>query len=145
MSWSGGRFLGLVLLLLWSGAIWWGLTTTRVSDTAWFPGSGLVFNLGHAVLFGVEALLLGWVLHPEERPGHGRWLLASTLAWLYSAGLEGRQGFLDGREASLADLLTNAIGAFGVPWMLADRTTRARRAVWVGLGALGSALLDTLT
>jgi hypothetical protein len=145
MSWIRGRFLELVLLLLWSGVIWWGLTTSRVSDTAWFPGSSLVFNLGHAVIFGVEALLIGRALHPGVRPGHGRWWLASTLAWLYSAALEGRQGFLDGRESSLADLLTNAIGAFGVPWMLADRTTRTRRAIWVGSGALVSALLDTLT
>jgi len=144
MSWVKGRATGLALLLVWSGAVWWGLTTTRVSEVPLFPASGFVFNVAHAVIFGVEALLVGHVLQPAARPGQGRWLLAATLAWVYSCVLEWQQQFIDGRQASPVDLLTNAIGAFGVPWMLADRELRTRRAVWVGLGALASALFDTL-
>ena len=140
-----GRPLGLALLLGWSGTIWWALTTTRMGTGPLFPGSSFVFNVGHAVIFAVEALLIGRVLQPEARPGHGRWLIASALAWTYSGALEWRQGFIEGRQSSVADLLTNAIGAFGVPWMLADREKRVGRTALVVFAALASALLDTLT
>jgi hypothetical protein len=145
MSRSWVRHLGLVLLLGWSGTIWWALTTTRMGTGSLFPGSSFVFNVGHAVIFAIEALLIGRVLQPGVRPGHGRWLIASTLAWVYSGALEWRQGFIDGRQSSGMDLVTNAIGAFGVPWMLADREKRGGRTALVVVAALASALLDTLS
>jgi VanZ family protein len=133
------------VLLAWSAAIWWALTSTRLTDGPLFPGASFVFNVGHAVIFAVEALLIAWVLQPAARPGHGRWLMASLLAWSYSGALEWRQGSIEGRQSSVADMLTNAIGAFGVPWMLSDPEARTRRAVLVGVAALASAMLDTLS
>lgn len=145
MTGSRGRILWLILLLVWSGTIWWALTTTRVGAGPLFPGSSFVFNVGHAVIFAVEALLIAWVWEPGMRPGQGRWMLASGLAWIYSGALEWRQGFIEGRQSSVADLVTNALGAFGVPWMLAVPEQRTRRMLLVGVGTLVSALVDTLS
>ena len=139
-----GRPLTALLLIAWSASIWWVLTTTRVSGGPLFPGSAFVFNLGHAGLFGLQALLIGSLLRPgtigrEAAP----WLAASCLALLYSCALEWRQDSIDGRSASWFDLLTNAVGAFGVPWALSQERLFNRRFWIVAATALMTAGLDT--
>jgi VanZ family protein len=139
-----GRPLTALLLVVWSTLVWWALTSTRVGTGPLFPGSAFVFNLGHAGLFGLQALLLGSLLRPgvigkDPRP----WLLASCTALLYSGVLEWRQGFIDGRSASGFDLVTNAVGAFGVPWVLSQERFFTWRLGLVACAALVTAGLDT--
>ena len=138
-----GQRLGV--LVAWSAVIWWALTSTRSESGPLFPGSSFVFNLGHAFIFALEALLWGWVLRPAGRLGQaGVPVLASVLALAYAGLLEWRQGFIEGRSSSWIDMLTNAIGAFGLPWVLAGGERRRQRALWVLGLALLSALGDTL-
>ena len=139
-----GRPLTALLLVTWSASIWWVLTTTRVGTEPLFPGSAFVFNVGHAGLFGLQALLIGSLWRPgpigrELAP----WVTASCLALLYSCALEWRQDSIDGRSASWFDLLTNAVGAFGAPWALSQERLFNRRFWIVAATALGTAGLDT--
>ena len=119
MAWP--RAVVTLLCAAGTGFVWMLLTSPRSPIDPFFPGAGVLFNAAHAVLFGVQALLLGLALRPGrvDVPRRGPWLLASLVALLYSGALELVQGTLPGRSASWADMLTNAVGAFGVPWALA--------------------------
>ena len=137
--------LALVLLMAWSLALWVLLLNPRVGRAAVFPGAAYLFNLAHAIVFGIEALLIGLVLRPDVgRESRVLWTLAIVLAFAYSVLLEWRQGSVVGRESSGLDVLTNAIGCVGAPWALAVGTPFHRRMLIV-LGAAGvSAVAATL-
>jgi hypothetical protein len=139
---SLGRPLATLLLVLWSALLWWLLTSTRVTSGVLFPGSVWFFNLGHAGVFGIHALLVALVLRAEGtedwlahdsggRAPFPRWVAAALVALAYSGVLEIRQGFIVGRSASWADMLTNGVGAFGAPWALAAEQLFSRRLAWV--------------
>ncbi|MGQ0553181.1 MAG: VanZ family protein [Planctomycetota bacterium] len=138
--------LWLVLLLVaWSLLVWWLLTGARIriAGTRWW-GPWLT-NFGHAPLFGVQAALLAVLLC---RPGDaafrgGRALLAAVLAMSYGVLLEWVQAHTPGRRASGLDALTDAVGAWGVPWALALGTWWNRRATVVLLSAALTAAAAT--
>lgn len=137
------RPAALLLLALWSAGVWWLLVSRDVTHLA-IAGSSYLNNLAHAVLFGVEALLLGALLAPG-RVGRPRraWLLASLLALAYSGLLEWRQGFTEGRHSSWLDMLTNTVGTFGAPACLSSWPPNAQRVAGVALLALAAAALST--
>lgn len=137
------RPLALGALLVWSAAVAWLMLSRRVTDLP-LASSGYVNNLGHAVVFGVEALLLGAVLRPGPigRPARV-WAWAAAGALAYSGLLEWAQGSVAGRMSSLDDMLTNAIGAFGAPWALCAGSASVGRVALVVALAAGSAALAT--
>ncbi len=129
-----------LLLVGWTVLVWSLLTRTPTGTEPWFPWMPYVNELGHAVLFGVEAVLLGLVLRADDPGARRRRLLAACVAaFLYGALLEWRQGMIPGRDPSAHDLFTNGVGAFGVPWALGSRRWVSGRAVLVLLLAAASA------
>lgn len=143
MTGAPSRPLALVLVLAWSGALWWLLVSRDVGDLP-LTGSSFVNNLAHAALFGVEALLLGWTLRTPAVPrAPGIWVTASLLALAYAGLLEWRQGFTEGRHSSWLDMLTNAVGSLGAPLALADLPRRWTPLLWVSGLALAAASLAT--
>lgn len=142
-----GRGLALTLVALWSGVIWWGLLTDKVGTQPLFPGSGYVFNLAHAGIFGLEALLLGFVFVPSRAPSPGRerlWWLAAALALAYSCWLEWEQGNVDGRSRSVADLVTNTLGIWGLPRALGEPRPGVRWwLLWLAACALSAGVATT--
>jgi VanZ family protein len=98
----------------WMGLIW-ALSSFRPGP----PGDGLQFdlfsNLAHAFEFGVLALLL-LPLAPRE----GEWVRAAPVVLGAIAAVAIGYGFVDehhqsgvpGRDASVLDLLTDAVGVF---------------------------------
>jgi len=140
-----GRLPAAALVLVWTLAVWWLLTSTRVTEGVRFVGSGYLFNLAHVVVFGVEAVLLGVLFEPGEVRGlSGRWLLAAVLAFAYAGLLEWRQASIPGRTGSWLDMLPNAVGAFGAPWLLARPLPWTSRPVGVAVAALLCAIPATL-
>lgn len=141
------RALVAVLCATWTGLVGMLLTSPRSPVDPFFPGAGVLFNAAHAALFGVQALLLGLALRPGrvDAPRRGPWLAASLLAFLYSGALELVQGTLAERSASWADMLTNAVGAFGVPWALAGTELFGPRTWIVAGAALGGGALASST
>lgn len=138
------RAVVLALLAAWTAGIFWLLTTPRVSTAPRFWGRAYAFNLGHAVLFGVEALLVGAALRPGRVAAlSGRWLAAALIATAYGALMEWLQGALTTRQPSLLDVATNAAGAFGVPWALARPRPLWRRPLLASLAAAACAALAT--
>ena len=136
----------ILLLVAWTILVWELLTGTRVSTEPWYPWMPYVRNFAHAVLFGVQALLIGLALRPGPvgRPV-GIWLVASTLALAYGVLTEWRQSELPGRTASGLDVVTDAIGAYGTPWALAmGFRISARAVIVVGLAA-GFSVAATLS
>lgn len=141
-------WLAALLVLGWSAMVWMVLGSDDPPVKASFPGSGLLFNAGHAALFGAEAFLLGCLVAPGRvrAPTAGRWLAVAVVAFVYSALLEWRQAGLEHRTGSVADLLTNAVGAFGMPWALSvERAPWTSRTAWVVAASLVSATLAETT
>jgi len=62
-----------------------------------------------------------------------------TVAVTYGLLIEWRQAYIPGRVASGWDLLTDAIGALGVPWALSTGALFSGRAVAVFIGAAAMA------
>lgn len=122
----------ILLLVAWTVLVWQLLTNPRVSTEPWFPWMPYVRNFGHAVLFGVQALLIGLALRPGPvgRP-LAVWLAAATLALAYGGLTEWRQSALPGRTASWIDVATDAVGAYGLPWALAEGFRISGRALIV--------------
>lgn len=118
------RGLAWIPPLLWGGLIWW--LSSRTPEG--IPGAGrvwpLVWNLGHAVLFGLLALLL-LPLAPREdggaRLGRRELAAAGLAAVLYGLVDEWRQAGVPGRDASALDLVTDAVGVACVLWIAAYR------------------------
>lgn len=134
------RPAALVLLAGWTAALWWLLISREVTELA-IARSSYLNNLAHAVLFGLEALFLGFLLAPGVigRPKR-TWLLASLLALAYSGLLEWRQGFTDGRVSSWLDMVTNTVGVFGAPACLSEpRLPWKRIGVWAALALAAAA------
>jgi VanZ family protein len=105
-----------------------------------------VRNFAHAVLFGIQAVLIGLALRPGPIGRPARiWLVASTLALAYGMLTEWRQASLPGRTASWIDVVTDAVGAYGAPWALAHGFRLSRRAVIVLLTAVLFSVAATLS
>ncbi|MHC5211939.1 MAG: VanZ family protein [Planctomycetota bacterium] len=138
------RILALALLVGWTALIWWLMTGARVSvgERTWW---GLwARNMTHAPLFGVHAALAALVVRPGRVPGpvagersregraeHRAFLVGVAVAVAYGLLVEWRQASLPRRVASGYDLLTDAVGALGVPWALATGALFSKRAVVV--------------
>lgn len=137
------RRLSAPLLLIWTLVIAWLMLSAKVDQLA-IARSSYLNNLAHAVVFGLEALLLGLVWHPGEvgRPA-SIWWAAGLIALLYAGLLEWRQMFIPGRMGSAIDMVTNAVGSLGTPWALADGRLFCPRTIAVALAALVSAALAT--
>jgi hypothetical protein len=148
--------LALLLLGAWTALIWWLMTRAHVSvgERSWW---GLwARNLVHAPLFGVHAALAALVLRPgrvpgpvpaplrdparersaDARAGQRAFLVGAAVAVAYGLLVEWRQASIPQRVASGYDLLTDAVGALGVPWALATGALLSRRAVVVLIVAL---------
>lgn len=146
------RTLAQLLAVGWAALTWTLLTSTKVSVGVWYPWMPWAFNLGHAPLFGVQAALIGLALHPGRVPGPapdgGRaarraFFFGAALALLYGVLIEWRQSQIPGRTASGLDVITDAIGALGVPWALASGFLFSRRALIVFVIASLAALVAT--
>lgn len=144
------RTLVLALFAGWTALIWWLMTRAHVSvgERAWW---GLwARNLVHAPLFGVHAALAALLVRPGRVPGpvpgpargaegraeHRAFLAGAAVAVAYGLLVEWRQATIPRRAASGWDLLTDAVGALGVPWALATGALVSRRAVVVLLVAI---------
>jgi VanZ family protein len=140
------RTVAVVLLVVWTVVIWQLLTSPRVGTRAWYPWMPYVRNFAHAVLFGVQALLIGWSLRPGPvgRP-LALWLAASGLALAYGGLTEWRQAVLPERTASWIDVGTDAIGAFGLPWALSTGRVFSGRLALVLVAAAAASIWATLT
>lgn len=149
----GSRTLALLLLIGWTGLIWWLMTRAKVTvGERWWWGPW-ARNLIHAPLFGVHAALAALALRPGavsgpsaealRRPEHRAYLLAAAAAVAYGVLVEWRQAYVPGRVASGWDLLTDAIGALGVPWALSTGALLSGRAVAVFVAAAAMAAAAT--
>jgi hypothetical protein len=148
------RPVAAALLLLWTAVVWKLCTADHVPLGPRYPWSPWLWNLGHAPLFGLWAALValvvkpGRVAGPAQRVGGngaGRvWLLAASAGVLFGLLVEWRQAYIPGRTASALDVLTDAIGAFGVPWALATGALFSWRAVAVFVTAAAAALIATV-
>ena len=147
----GSRPLALLLLVAWSGLIWWLMTRTQVTvGDRWWWGPW-ARNLLHAPLFGVHAALAALTVRPGPVPGPssgpGRvperraYLLAAAVALAYGVLIEWRQAGIPGRAASGWDVLTDLVGALGVPWALSTGALLSGRAcaVFVVAAAVAAA------
>jgi hypothetical protein len=146
------RRLAAVALVVWTVLIWQLCTTTRVHVSGRLMVMRWLTNLTHAPMFGVWAALLAVVLRPGVVPGpdapepraRRAFLTAAALAIAYGVLIEWRQASIPGRTASALDVVTDSVGALGVPWALATGALISRRAVGVFLVASVAALLATL-
>lgn len=137
------RLLLVLLLLGWTAVIWWVLIGDGLRPPGWIPWRRWLVNLGHAPLFGLEAVLIGLTLRPGEIGRHRKTLvLSAVIAVLYGGCVEYWQGMV-GRQPSVGDLVTDSVGAFGVPWALSTGTVWGPRTWWVVLVAGVSAACTT--
>jgi hypothetical protein len=147
------RTLALLLAVGWGVLVWTMLTSIKVAVGPWYPWMPWVWNLGHAPLFGVQAALIGLVLRPGRVPGpdapradgvaRRAFFVGAAIALVYGVLIEWRQAQVPGRHASGLDVITDAVGALGVPWALATGALFSRRALVVFLVASIAALLAT--
>lgn len=100
-----------LLALLWMGGIFW-LSAQPDLPHAPEPWLDRVLRKGgHAVLFGVLALLYLGALQGDGPPSpRDRWL-ALGLTVLYALSDEFHQSFVPGRTPSLWDVLIDGVGA----------------------------------
>jgi hypothetical protein len=151
------RAVTLALLVGWTALIWWLMTSARVSvgERSWW---GMwARNLMHAPLFGVHAALAALAMRPGRVPGPvaqaardaaGRaeqraFLVGVAIAVAFGVLVEWRQASIPRRVASGYDVLTDAVGALGVPWALATGALVSKRAVVVFLVALAVSAAGT--
>ncbi|MFT7465112.1 MAG: hypothetical protein ACI9EF_003475 [Pseudohongiellaceae bacterium] len=123
--------------------IGWLMLSTKVGQLP-IAQSSYMNNLGHAFVFGVEALLLGVLWRPGQvgRPAK-LWFALGLVALAYAGFLEWRQMSVPGRMGSLADMVTNAVGALGTGYALADGRLLCPRILGVAAAALASAAVAT--
>jgi hypothetical protein len=149
----GSRAAALLLLIGWTVLIWWLMTSAKVTVGARWWWAPWARNMIHAPLFGVHAALAALALRPGAVPGpsaepgrrleHRAYLAAVAVALVYGLLIEWKQASIPGRVASGWDLLTDAIGALGVPWALATGALFSRRAVIVFVAAAAMAAAAT--
>ena len=133
------RPVAAALLLAWTAMIWTVCTTRHVPHVPGYVWAPWAWNLGHAPLFGGFSALLAVTLAPgrcpgpraprgQEHAGSGDeaarraeriWLAAALAGVAFGVLIEWRQASVPGRTASALDVVTDATGAFGVPWALA--------------------------
>jgi len=149
----GSRPIALLLLVAWSGLIWWLMTRAKVTVAErWWWGPWLR-NLIHAPLFGVHAALAALTLRPGAVPGPSAeparrddrraFLVAAAIAVAYGLLIGWKQSGIPGRAASAWDVLTDAIGALGMPWALSTGALLSGRAVAVFVAAAAMAAAAT--
>lgn len=141
----GSRPLALLLLVGWTALIWWLMTRAKVTVGERYWWGPWARNLAHAPLFGVHAALAALTLRPGAVPGpsaeparraeHRVFLAAAAVAVAYGVLIEWRQASIPGRVASGWDVLTDSVGALGVPWALSTGALLSGRAVWVFVAA----------
>ncbi len=134
------RALALLALAAWTALIWWLLTGDRIRVGGARPLAIWAFNLGHAPLFGGWAVLVGRAQRPgvvalREPDERRHWLRVALLAVAFGACMEWVQAHTPGRQASAIDVLTDAVGALGVPWGLASGRWFSARALLVFVAA----------
>jgi VanZ family protein len=104
-----GAVLG-ALAVLWAAAIYW--TSSRPTPFAFLPRG--IFAHDKLLHAGAYAILGGLVLgaiSAARRPGIRAVVLAAALATLYGATDELHQSKVPNRDANLADLAADAVGA----------------------------------
>jgi hypothetical protein len=114
------RALAWIPPAAWAGLIWWLSSRPAQLDEARGQGWALLWNMAHAPAFGVLALLL-----LPLAPRRGNWVRLGRLELGLIGGLALAYGLLDewhqsrvpGRDASLLDVLTDAVGAACVLWV----------------------------
>ncbi|SMF25083.1 VanZ family protein [Pseudogulbenkiania subflava] len=109
--------------------LWWGLSLWLLLKPGGEPSALPYFDkIGHFVLFGVQAALLGWGL---RRGGVARPRLTAWLCCVLWAGLsEGLQAWLTvDRAAEWLDVLADVLGASLVLARLARFVAPAGKAV----------------
>lgn len=110
------RWCGVAAALGWMGFNFWLSSGTRVPQGS-SPVFGFVSNLAHAPLFGLLALwwLVALPRRAEPFPWvvvtRGRALVVLALVVGWGALDEWHQSTVAGRDASLGDLVTDAVGA----------------------------------
>lgn len=153
-------------LVAWVAPVVWASLIFQLSSLE--PGTaplafdilgGLVTNLAHPAIFGVLALLIVPVLGRVREEDGGRWTSMSPEAALWVVALVTLYGFTDelhqstveGRDASLLDVLSDFTGALAVVLVVrflgrADASDRGlRRALSVAfLASLTAAGLSTV-
>jgi hypothetical protein len=153
------RPLALVLFVGWTALIWWLMTRAVVTvgeHRWWGPWAR---NLAHAPLFGMHAALAALLVRPGRVSGpvrgpasardlagraeHRAYLFGIAVAIGYGVLVEWRQAGIPRRVASGYDVVTDAVGALGVPWALASGALLTRRAVLVFLVAAAASALAT--
>lgn len=150
------RALVLLLAALWALLIYDLSSHARPLAVAESPLWELVSNLAHAPLFGILALLLAAALLREReggwpRPDRARATLVLLLTAAYGVFDELHQSRVPGRDESYLDVLTDAVAAALVLWIVAvlsraelsERQLLGRLAVGLLL-CLASAALATI-
>lgn len=120
---------------------------------------GFTQNLAHPAVFGILALLLAPVAARVPGPGGRPWARADgpAVLWvvvavtLYGFSDELHQSTVEGRDASLFDVLSDAVGALAtmlvIRYLGRDDATESgllRRLAWGIAAACGAAGLSTL-
>ncbi len=114
------RRLAWIPVLAWVALIWY-LSSQSSDDEPSPPWLGFVSNLAHAPLFGLLALWLALLLPREGGwPRLTRWAIAGLLAGvvLYGVADELHQSTVEGRDASLLDIITDGVGAACTLWIV---------------------------
>jgi len=151
--------LSALPFLSWAGLIWWLSSQEQLDPGPLVPGVPLLANLAHAFEFGMLALWLVLVLPraagPAGRtgwPGLGPRSAALAFFPLIAYALldEWHQSSVPHRNASLLDVVTDAVGILSVLWVVAylgrddAHESGLRRRLLVGLLAcVGAAGLAT--
>ncbi|MEM1451747.1 MAG: VanZ family protein [Planctomycetota bacterium] len=147
------------LPVAWAAGIFFLSSQSRLGgEAAWWELGGFTANLAHPFVFGLLALLLV-AAAPRRGAARSRWtavgpvgaLWIGVLVVLYGTTDELHQSLVEGRDASLLDLLADAVGAFSVLVVIvylgrADANDRGL-VVRLAIGALASvvaAVLSTL-
>lgn len=116
----GGRTLA-AFAAIWGALITWLSSQPSISDRPHGIGAHVLFNSGHAPLFGVFAAGVAFAIAaPSLRPLPGVAACAAGLAAAVAFGAvdELHQSFVAGRTSSWTDVATDAVGAAITLWGL---------------------------
>jgi len=105
------RYFRIVLAVLWTAFIFYGLTSepSGIPMFPWLEKPG-VDKLIHAILFAIEAALLGFVFQKWKEPK--AWLAILAWCFILGGGLEVVQHmWIEGRSGDVLDLIADMVGA----------------------------------
>ena len=88
---------------LWAGFLFWLSSRSSVPS----PSFPFADKVGHLGLYGILGILLAWGAGRTDAPGRWRWIALGTL---YGLSDEWHQSWTPGRDPSVGDLTTDAIG-----------------------------------